>query len=370
MIHSNVEGRPLRAVIDRAAFKHNLNLVEQRVAPAKAIAVIKADAYGHGLIAMAEVAGSNDLAVATSDEAHRLLEGGIQNRIWILEGPFDRSCLALSEFELSKQCDLVWVVHSLWQLELLQQSALSGQINICLKIDTGMHRLGLLPDELGLAMSMLGQLDDVQLLGTVSHFASSDQVQDSTVFEQLSYFDSLLKQHALLHLPQSLANSGAILHYPQANRSWVRPGIILYGGMPDATDRAEGYGLKAVMTFESAVMALREVPAGHSVGYGATWTAKKDALIATVAGGYGDGYPRHAANGTLVAVAGKLAPLAGRVSMDMLTVDVTDLPGVKVGDPVELWGPTVSVDHVAEQSGTISYELLCGVTARVPRFHR
>ena len=357
-------GRPIRAIIDRGAFQHNLRVVAERVPNSKLLVVIKSDAYGHGLVALAKAAGDHDLAVATSDEAKRLLDAGIGNRIWVLEGPFDATCLALVENH-----SLVWVIHSLWQLELLQQAALSAPVSVWLKLDTGMHRLGLAPAQLGLALTKLAQLPGVELHGCMSHFASSDQPDAASVRQQIALFDRLLEQYSLTHLPQSLANSGAILYYPQAARAWVRPGIMLYGATPNASVAAANYHLQAVMTLESAIMSLRELPEGESVGYGATWTARRKSLIAMVAGGYGDGYPRHAPSGTPVSVAGQIVPLVGRVSMDMLALDVTDLSTVNIGDRVELWGPQVSVDQVATLAGTIGYELLTGVTARVPRIY-
>ncbi len=357
-------GRPLRARIDRAAFQHNIDQAARRCPNANVLVVLKADAYGHGLVEMARGLDDRDVAVAGSDEARVLIESGYAGRIWVLEGPFNQDCL-----NLSRSHDVVWVIHALWQLELIAQNPDHEDLTVWLKLDTGMHRLGLNSSELAPALARLDTLKAVSLQGVMSHFAGSDEPENPAVFSQTQLFDQLLSQPALRRAQQSLANSGAVLFYPAAHRDWVRPGIMLYGGVPDRGACAADHGLQAVMTLQSRVMALRTVPGGDAVGYGARWQARRDSLIATVACGYGDGYPRHAPDGTPVAVNGQRVALAGRVSMDMITVDVTDLESVSIGDPVELWGPQISVDEVAELSGTISYELLTGVTARVPRVY-
>jgi alanine racemase len=359
------KGRPVRAVIDRSAFQHNISIAQQLAPDSALMVVIKADAYGHGLIKMAEAAGPNSaLAVATAEEARRLIDCGIKNSIWVLEGPFSGACLALSV-----QHPIVWIVHSFWQLELLKTRDVSNKIDICLKFDTGMHRLGFMVDEVAEALQMLSQLQNFHLKACMSHFSGSDWPNSDAVQQQIQCFDGLINRHGLEQVPQSLSNSGGVLFYGQAHRYWIRPGIMLYGGMPHENQRAQDCDLRPVMSFESAVMSIKKVPKGESVGYGATWTAEQDSLIAIVAGGYGDGYPRHAPNGTPVVVAGQVASLAGRVSMDMIAIDVTDLNPVYIGDSVELWGKYVSVDQIAALSGTISYALLTGVTARVPRVY-
>lgn len=359
------KGRPLRAVIDRSAFQHNIKIAQQLAPDAKVLVVIKADAYGHGLLEMAQAAGSSStLAVATAEEARRLIDDGVENTIWVLEGPFSEACLALSH-----QHSIVWVIHSFWQFDLLKTYHCSEKIEICLKFDTGMHRLGFSIDEVAEALQVLNKLPNLQLNACMSHFSGSDWPNSDAVNKQIQCFDNIIQTHALNHMPQSLSNSGAVLFYEPAHRDWVRPGIMLYGGMPHENQRAQDYNLQPVMRLESAVMSLRTISKGESVGYGATWTAERDSIIAIVAGGYADGYPRYAPNGTPVVVAGQIASLAGRVSMDMLAIDVTDLEPINIGDRVELWGKYVSVDQIAALSGTISYELLTGVTARVPRVY-
>ena len=359
------EGRPVRAIIDRSAFGHNINIARQLAPNSEVLVVIKADAYGHGLLEMAEAAGPKSmLAVATAEEAQRLIDGGIRNTIWVLEGPFSESCLALSV-----QHSIVWVLHSFWQFDLFKKHNLSDKVDICLKFDTGMHRLGFSVEAVGEALLALAQLPNLRLEACMSHFSGSDWPDSEAVSRQIQCFDTIIKTHSLNHVPQSLSNSGGVLFYDQAHRDWVRPGIMLYGGMPHENQRAQDCDLRPVMRFESAVMSLKHVRVGDSVGYGATWTAEKDSIIAIVAGGYGDGYPRYAPNGTPVVVAGQIASLAGRVSMDMLAIDVTGLDPINIGDSVELWGKYVSVDQVAALSGTISYDLLTGVTARVPKIY-
>ena len=362
----NFTGRPVKAVIDRSAFKHNIQVVQTLAPNSKVLVVIKADAYGHGLIEMARVVDElSGLAVATAEEAQLLIEAGIKNTIWVLEGPFSVQCLALSTLH-----PIVWVLHSAWQLPLFGTFQSEKSFNVCLKIDTGMHRLGFPLDSVAEALKEINKLECIHLQACMSHFLSSDQENSDLVSQQAALFNDVLSANALESLPQTLANSGAILFYPETHCEWVRPGIMLYGGMPDPSQLAQDRHLRPVMRFESAVMSLRHILKGEPVGYGAAWVAERDSVIAIVAGGYGDGYPRQAPNGTPLVVAGQIASLAGRVSMDMLAIDVTDLKGVKVGDPVEFWGKYVSVDQVAELSGTISYELLTGVTARVPRVYK
>lgn len=355
-------GRPLRALIDTAAFSHNIALAQTLCPQSEVLVVIKADAYGHGLLQLAKAAGDRQLAVATSNEAEILIRAGVRNTIWVLEGPFDRRCMALQR----EAASLIWVVHCPQQLALIKQHVADGSdACIWLKVDTGMHRLGFVPEWVPEALSIIEASETLQLQGVMTHFASSEVVGDPSVEHQIKTFDRVLEDNGLIGLPQSLCNSAAILHCPEARRAWVRPGISLYGGF--SCDAAP---YKAVMTLESAVIALRKVAQGESVGYGGIWTAKRPSLIATVACGYGDGYPRHAPSGTPVLVNGLRATLAGRVSMDMITVDVTDVPGVALGSRVELWGQELNIDEVADHADTISYELLTQVTARVPRNYK
>ncbi len=359
-------GRPIRARIDRAAFRHNLNWVAQRCHPARPLAVIKADAYGHGLVELSREAMGYELAVATTEEAAELVHAVCHGRIWVLEGPFSVECLTLTQ-----RHPIVWVVHSLWQIDLLCALPNKAGLQVCLKVDSGMHRLGLSPEQLGQALVLLREAAPaIEVVCVMTHFANSDLPEDASVARQIAVFDGALERAAAADLPQSLSNSGAVLSYAAAWRHWVRPGIILYGAAPDSRSDMRVLGLQAVMTLESRVMSLRWIEAGESVGYGSRWTAQTPTLIAVVAGGYADGYPRHAQDGTPALVNGQRVPLAGRVSMDMLTLDVTRIAEqVKIGDVVELWGPNLSVDEVARHSNTIGYQLLTAVSPRVPRVY-
>lgn len=366
----HLKSRPLRALIHLSSFKNNINKVQGLVGSSEIIIVVKADAYGHGVLELASAAGKHDLAVAIPEELHQLRASGIKNRIWVLEGFFTSNCLQYVD-------SVVWVLHSLWQLELLKKMQNDNQLpslDICLKLDTGMHRLGFSSEDLSTVQQYVDDMPQLHLYGLMSHFSMSDQSDNFQVYSQINNFDDMLNKQNWTRLKQSLANSGAICFYPESYRDWVRPGIMLYGGSP-ASNSILPINLEAVMSFQSAIIALHEVKKDESVGYGGAWIANKDSIIATVAVGYADGYPRHAPNGVPVAILNKLsgefetARLVGRVSMDMITVDVTSIKNVAIGDQVELWGKNISVDQVAELSGTISYELLTSVSKRVPRVY-
>ena len=366
---SEVFSRPLRAKINIASFKQNIKNVEKHVGSSELIVVLKADAYGHGLVELAGVSAEYDLAVAIPEELITLRRAGIENRVWVLEGCFSTKCL--------KYENVVWVIHSFWQLDLIKEAFLNGQIqslDICIKLDTGMHRLGFDRSDLFMVKQIINTIPQVNIYGLLTHFSMSDQHDNNHVNAQISRFDEMLKDQSWESIGQSLSNSGAICFHPQAHREWVRPGIMLYGASPSPNLKLP-VSISAVMSFESAIIALHKVKKGESVGYGKTWIAEVDSVIATVAVGYADGYPRHAPNGTPVAVISNVSEvcnivcLVGRVSMDMITIDVTGLQDVVIGDNIELWGKRISVDKIAELSGTISYELLSGVSKRVPRIY-
>lgn len=361
--------RPLRALIKLDAFEQNIKKIDDLVGSAQLILVIKADAYGHGLLQIAQHAENYDLAVAIPEELSVLRQGGIENRVWVLEGFFSLQCLALSE-------SVVWVVHSIWQFELLKRyvEVSKENINICIKFDTGMHRLGFMSSEIDLIESFLDELTSVNVYCVMTHFSMSDEPKHPLVLSQISNFDATVRKYSRFDVKQSLANSGAISFYPESHRDFVRPGIMLYGAKPTLNSTLP-IELETVMSFQSEIIAIRTIQKDEYVGYGGSWQAKKVSVIATVAGGYADGYPRHAPNGTPVAILDsnnsfKIVELVGRVSMDMITIDVTDVSWARVGTKVELWGEFVSVDAVAEKSGTISYELLTAVSKRVPRIYQ
>lgn len=366
----NEGSRPLKALIDLTAFKNNVAKTQSLVGNSNLLVVVKADAYGHGLLEISRAANGYELAVAIPEELVQLRAAGIENKVWVLEGFFTRSCLSLTQ-------SVVWCIHSLWQLELLREmneEALLAPVEVCIKLDTGMHRLGFNQSELALVKQYLNDMPQIQLSVVMSHFSMSDQAGNEQVYTQITHFDEIIQDQKWTALQQSMANSGAVCFYPESYRDWVRPGIMLYGGSP-ASNTILPVSIEPVMRFLSAVIAIHHVKKGDIVGYGGTWIAEQDSVIATIAVGYADGYPRHAPNGTPVAVINSengtadIVSLAGRVSMDMITVDVTSVKGVSIGDQIELWGKYISVDQVAELSGTISYELLTSVSKRVPRIY-
>jgi alanine racemase len=348
-------------IIDTAALKHNVAIVRKAAPNSKIMAVIKADAYGHGMLAVAEALSNvNGFAVARIDEAVQLRKAGIQKPILVLTG-----FLSKDELIDFSHYDLDAVIHSEPQLELLNSVNDIAPISIWLKINTGMNRLGLELSEVHRVH------DSLQLSGNVrspiklmTHFACADDMESPVTKQQIELFDDAIQG---LNGEQSLANSAGLLGWEYAQRHWVRPGIMLYGGSPFCNKPADEDGLQAVMTFKSKVLSLRTVKKGGFVGYGASWVAAKSSLIATIGVGYGDGYPRHAQVGTPVLVAGQRAPLIGRVSMDSITVDLSDCVEIKVGDEVVLWGNGLPIEEVATKCGTISYELMCGITDRVKK---
>tara|TARA_R110001592_G_scaffold61350_4_gene186955 strand:- start:14253 stop:15386 length:1134 start_codon:yes stop_codon:yes gene_type:complete len=361
--------RPLRALIHISAFKNNIKKVQNFVAGSELIVVVKADAYGHGLVELAFAAEGHDLAVAIPEELYSLREAGVENRVWVLEGFFSSDPLKISR-------SVIWVLHSFWQLELLKSAIEENKldnVDVCIKLDTGMSRLGFCPSKLEQIKEYISDIPQVTIHALMTHFSMSDQPDNSIVFSQIEMFDTAIMKSGMSDIRQSMANSGGITFYPQSHRHWVRPGIMLYGGTPSPNIKTT-IVTDAVMSFQSAIIALHEVRKGESVGYGGDWKAESDSLIATVAVGYADGYPRHAPNGTPVAVIHasgdvQLVSLVGRVSMDMITIDVTRVKNVSIGYQVELWGKNVSVDKVAELSNTISYQLLTSVSKRVPRVY-
>ncbi len=354
--------RPNQARLNLAALRNNLGLVRQLAPHSRVMAVVKANAYGHGALTIARELDTlaDALAVACIEEAEELRDGGINAPVLLLEGLFEAAELALAAernfwVTIDNERQLVW----------LEQARLSRPVRCLLKLDTGMHRLGVAPEQAGLFYRRLraspNARDDIVLS---THFASADDTASDQTRAQLALFE-----HACRNLPgeRSAANSAGVLAWPASHLDWVRPGYMLYGNSPMVGENAGGHTLQPVMTLSSAVISLREVQSGESVGYGATWVASRPSRIATICAGYGDGYPRLAPNGTPVLVNGRRAPLAGRVSMDMITVDVTELPGVCIGDEVILWGDGLPLGEVARYAGTIGYELTTRMPARTPR---
>jgi len=350
---------PIRAVIDTAALRHNLGQVRRAAPASRVMAVIKANAYGHGLVPAARaLAEADGFAVARLGEGLALRAAGLRNRILLLEGVFSAEQLAAAaqaQFEL--------MVHSFEQLALLEALAGATPVTVWLKIDSGMNRLGFRLEEFAAAYARLRGNPHVQAEPTlVTHLASADDRRDPRTRQQLEAFATAT---AGLNGARSIANSAGVLAWPAARTDWVRPGLMLYGVSPFASGTGAALGLRPAMTLRTEVIAVKSVRAGETVGYGGTWTAPRETRMAVVAAGYGDGYPCNTATGAPVQINGRRAPLVGRVSMDMVTVDVTDLPAVSVGDPVVLWGSEVPVEEIAAQAGAIPWDLLCGVSQRV-----
>lgn len=353
--------RPLAAIVDLSAIVHNYSLAKRCAPGRQAFAVVKANAYGHGVrevvTALRDIA--DGFAVASLEEAAEVRAMHDEARILLLEG-----CFEAGEYAIAAQLGFDLVLQSTAQAEALLGSELPRPLNVWLKLDSGMHRLGFDAAELRQWHARLADAPQVAELNLLSHFACADERGHPLTEQQVECFLGLLD---LDFTHRSLANSAAVLTIPAAHMDWLRPGVMLYGATPFADLSASELALKPAMTLAARVIAVHEVAAGESVGYGAAWVAERDSRIATVSCGYADGYPRHAPSGTPVLVEGQLAMLAGRVSMDMLAVDITDVPEAGIDSPVELWGSNLPVDEVAIACGTIGYELLTKVTARVPR---
>ena len=356
--------RKCEALVDLDAIRANYALACRLAPKSKTIAVIKADAYGHGVVDVAHAlsGAAPAFAVAIIDEALELREAGISEPLLVMEG-----VNSISALECAAEQKLAVVVHNDKQLDELERARLPAPISVWPKVDTGMHRLGLAPGGLADAVSRLRASDNCRdSIVVCTHLASADVPGSAFTRHQLELFDACVADMSVL---QSISNSGAILACPASHRDWNRPGYMLYGVTPFAEDVASAGELLPAMTLQSEIIAIREVAASESVGYGGRWTASSTTTIATVAIGYADGYPRHAPDGTPTIVNGSVAPLAGAVSMDLITIDVTGIEGVRLGDTVTLWGEGLSVNTIANAAGTIGYELLTGVTSRVPRIH-
>ncbi|WP_296270896.1 alanine racemase [Pseudomonas sp. UBA6323] len=350
--------RPARALIDLDALRQNYQLARE-LSGARALAVVKADAYGHGAVRCAQALESeaDGFAVACIEEALALREAGIQAPILLLEGFFEAD-----ELPLIDQHDLWCVIHAQWQIEAVEQAQLSKPLTLWLKLDSGMHRVGLHPSDYQQAYRRLLASGKVSKIVLMSHFARADEPECERTAEQLAVFQQAREG---LAAEVSLRNSPAVLGWPQVPSDWVRPGIMLYGATPFEQVQKQAARLRPVMTLESKVISVRELPPGEPVGYGARFVSERPTRVGVVAMGYADGYPRHAPTGTPVMVDGQPTRLIGRVSMDMLTVDLTDLPQTGLGSRVELWGKQVLASDVAMAAGSIPYQIFCNLR-RVP----
>ncbi|MEY8204926.1 MAG: alanine racemase [Bermanella sp.] len=347
--------RATQAIINLHALRENYQLAKKCAANSRAYAVIKANAYGHGVLPVANAlsAMADGFAVACIEEALELRQGGILLPILVLEGAMDEQ-----ECQVALDLDLELVVHQSQQVRWLDNKL--GSLRIWIKVDSGMHRLGFAGTEVPALVSELRNMACVSQVQLLSHFACADEVGHPFNEQQLQQIQIL----SPMKLPWSMSNSAAILSMPEAHGDLVRPGLMLFGASPLSGRAAGDLQLANVMTLQSRVIALHAIGAGESVGYGQAFVAKQDTSIAVVAIGYGDGYPRSARPGTPVVIAGQECPLVGRVSMDMITVDVSRCQ-VKLGDTATLWGVGLSVDEVAKCCATLSYELFCQLTQRV-----
>jgi alanine racemase len=354
--------RPIRAMIHAAAFAHNLGKARAQAGPSKLWAVLKANAYGHGLLRAAQaMPGADGFAILDFVDALRLRSTGIDKPILMLEGFFKPE-----DIELLLRHRLTPVIHNIEQIEMLEKTAFEGKLDVYLKVNSGMNRLGFTVDNLRLAWNSLNAQAGIGSVTLMTHFADADG--EGGVAAQLQWFNELTQP---FDAPRSLANSAALLRFAEETRAdWVRPGIMLYGCSPFPDQSASALGLKPAMSLTSRIIAVQQLAAGERVGYGGTFTARVPTRIGIVACGYADGYPRHAPGfddrGTPILVGGRRTRTVGRVSMDMLFADLSPLPEAAVGTPVTLWGEGLSADEVAAASGTVSYELLCALAARVP----
>jgi len=347
--------RPITATIDLSALRHNLGVVRRHAPQSRAIAVVKANAYGHGLLRAARsFVEADGFAVVELEAAIRLREAGYSRPIILLEGFFGpRELPVLNEHRFMP------AIHSFEQIEMLREARPGTRLDVLLKVNTGLNRLGFHPLHFSDALARLQSSPCTSSVMLMTHFATADD--ERGIAAQLRVLESL----ASPGLPRTMANSAAILRYPQSHADWVRPGIMLYGCSPFAECVGASLDLRPAMTLASELIAVRDLAPGDAVGYGSTYVAQRHERMGVVACGYADGYPRHAPTATPVLVDGTLTGTVGRVSMDMLCVDVTNIPSARVGAPVVLWGRGNPVENVAHAAGTVGYELLCALTSRV-----
>src|SRR5882762_3917199 len=349
--------RPIRATISAGALAHNLLVAKAYAKGARLWAVIKANAYGHGVERAARALDAADgFAVLDFQEAARLRVAGVTKPILMLEGFFKPV-----DLPLVLKYNLTPVIHNAEQVEMLRRAALPGEIEAYIKVNSGMNRLGFNTENLRAAYNSVRMHPQVRNVTLMTHFADADGA--AGVKAQLEWFNDVTKG---LDAPRSLANSAALIRFPEARGDWVRPGIMLYGCSPFADRTAESLNLKPAMTLSAEIIATRQLHAGERIGYGFSYEAAGEMAVGVVACGYADGYPRHAPSGTPVLVNGRRTRTVGRVSMDMICVDLSGIPDARIGSAVTLWGEGLSADEVAASAGTLSYELLCALAPRVP----
>lgn len=351
--------RPLIATIDVSALTHNLKVAKSCAPNSKTWAIVKANAYGHGLArAMRGFAASDGLGLVEIDGAAHLREMGWQKPLLLLEGFFDPS-----DLKFAAQLQLETVIHNQQQIDMLRTTPIAAPLDIYLKLNSGMNRLGFAPDQFRAAYAQLRALPSVRQIRFMTHFANADDAANSALpmAQQMRCFRTAT---AGLEGEHSLANSAADLLHSDVAADWVRPGVMLYGGSPGGNTAVE-FGLLPAMTLTSEVIGIQHINVGDAVGYGSLFIAQQPLTVGVVACGYADGYPRHAPNGTPIMVDGVRTRIIGRVSMDLLTVDLTPIPNAHIGSKVILWGDGLPIDEVAQSAGTIGYELMCALAPRV-----
>ncbi|MBL8265590.1 alanine racemase [Steroidobacter sp.] len=345
------------ATIDAAALRSNLAVARKMAPRSRIIAVVKANGYGHGMIRVSRaLADADGLGVARLSDAIVLREAGITQRILLLEGVFGAEQFALAARE---HCEIV--VHSPEQIDVLEQFAGSHRFVVWLKLNSGMNRLGFHIEEFAAAYARLHRCSSVSLVRVMTHLAESEERGEVTS-KQLRLFDESV---APLGLERSVANSAAVISWPESHQDWVRPGLMLYGMSPMPNKTAADFGLRPAMTLSTHLIAVQNIGVGEAVGYNGIWRAQRPSRIGIAAIGYGDGFPRATRSGAPVLVGGKEAPIAGRVSMDMIAIDITDLPAAKSGDEVVVWGNGAPAERLAPYADTTCYELVCRVAQRV-----
>lgn len=349
--------RPIQVHLNRSALENNLRVARRAAPSARIMAVIKADGYGHGLLRVAAALSAADgFALLDIQDAVQLREDGYRQTILLLEGAFGAEDMALIA-----RYDLACVIHAAWQIALLDAYSGREKLDVWLKVNSGMNRLGFSPQQATLALEQLRHRRAVRDITLMTHFANADEARG--IAEPLARFNNFAAPY---RVARSLANSAALLRYPEAHGDWVRPGLMLYGASPFIDASAQQLGLQPAMTLRSRIIAVQELRAGDEIGYGALFRAEHAMRVGIVACGYADGYPRHALTGTPLLVDGQRTQTLGRVSMDMLYADLSRLPQADVGSAVTLWGEGLPVEEVSRAAGTASYELMCALTARVP----
>ncbi len=356
--------RPSRVVIDKNALRHNFKHVQTLAPGSKIMAIIKADAYGHGLIRVARtLADAAAFGVACLSEARQLRSASITTPVVLLEGP--HKATDLSDI---LQLQLEIAIHNEFQLGILEQARIAAPLQVWLKIDTGMHRLGFPAQQTLSVLERITHCKNIkQPVRLMTHLAVANEPAHPLTLQQL---DTLKQACDGLEVEKTIANSAAIINFPETHDAWVRPGLMLYGVSPLIDKQADELGLKPAMTLESELISIQQLNQGEPVGYGAAWRCPEAMPVGVVAAGYGDGFPRHARSGTPVLVNGVRCALIGHASMDMLTIDLRNQPQAKIGDRVVLWGESLPVEEIARYADTIPYELLCGVHKRLAFIER